>query len=87
MLLARVEGSAVSTIHHPTLDGWRLLVCQPIDEAGNNLAPPILAADTLGAGMHQRVIITSDGKTVAQRVGTRYTPLRYLTIGVLDDVA
>jgi len=84
MLLARVEGSAVTSIHHPTVEGWRLLVCQPINDEGESIAPPILAMDCLGAGMHQRVIITSDGKTVRERVGTARTPLRYLTIGVLD---
>src|SRR2546427_124553 len=34
MLLARVEGNVVATRKHPSLTGWRLLVCQPINPTG-----------------------------------------------------
>ena len=30
MRLARVEGNVVATRKHPSLEGWRLVVCQPI---------------------------------------------------------
>ena len=33
MLLARVEGNVVATRKHPSFDGWRLLICQPINHA------------------------------------------------------
>ena len=86
MLLCRVEGSAVSTIQHPSLKGWRQLLCQPVNEDGEAIADPILVADSLGAGMHQLVMVTSDGKTLRERVGDRHSPMRYMTIGIVDDV-
>ena len=30
MLLARVEGNIVATRKHPSLEAWRLVICQPI---------------------------------------------------------
>lgn len=84
MLIARVEGSAISTIHHPSLKGWRQLICQPLDDAGNDLGSPILVCDNLGAGMHQQVVVTADGKSIRQKI-TNDTPLRYMTIGVVDE--
>ncbi len=85
MLLCRVEGSAVSTIHHPSLKGWRQLLCQPVNENGEAISDPILVADILGAGMHQLVMVTSDGKTLRERVGDNHSPMRYMTIGIVDD--
>lgn len=85
MILARVEGNAVSTIHHPTLKGWRQLLCQPLTSEGEADGNPILAIDDLGAGMHQRVLVSSDGKALRDKVGTRYTPLRYAVIAILDE--
>lgn len=85
MILARVEGNAVSTIHHPTLTGWRQLLCQPLTDAGEPDGNPILAIDDLGAGLHQRVLVSSDGKALSEKVGTRRTPLRYAVIAIIDE--
>ena len=84
--LGRVEGSAVSTIRHPSLKGWRLLVCQPVNERGEETGDPVLCLDCLGAGKYQQVIVTSDGKSVREKMGDPHSPARYMTIAVLDDV-
>ena len=34
MMIARVIGTLVSTRKEPTLEGLRLLVCQPVNAAG-----------------------------------------------------
>ncbi|MGC9450056.1 MAG: EutN/CcmL family microcompartment protein [Oceanipulchritudo sp.] len=86
MLIGRVEGSAVSTIRHPSLKGWRLLVCQPVNEAGEEDGLPVLCLDCLGAGQYQHVLITSDGKSVREKIGDPHSPARYMTIAVLDEV-
>lgn len=84
MLMCRVEGNATSTVRHPSLKGWRLLICQPMTETNEPEGMPILSLDDLGAGLHDRVVVTSDGKSVSQRVGDRHTPARYMTIAILD---
>ena len=84
MLLARVDGNATSTIRHRTLAGWRQLICQPLDENGEDQGAPILAADPLGAGQYDKVIITSDGKHVREVVKDNHSPMRYLIIGIVD---
>lgn len=85
MLLCRVDGSAVSTIHHPSLDGWRLLLCQPLMDDGSERGDPVLALDCQGAGMHQRVLLTTDGKGIRERVGVDRCPARFMTLAILDD--
>ena len=85
MLLARVEGNVVATRKHPSLDGWRLVVCQPINHAGVPESVPQIAIDPHGAGLHQRVIISSDGAAARKTVGDPRSPVRWMVIGVVDE--
>ncbi len=85
MLLARVEGNLVATRKHPSLQGWRLVICQPISQTGRPEGVPQVAIDALGAGLHQRVVISSDGSAARQAVGDEKSPVRWITIGVVDE--
>jgi ethanolamine utilization protein EutN len=86
MLLARIDGSATSTIRHPSAKGWRLAICQPIDENGNDIKAPLIALDDTGAGLHQTVVISSDGAALRDWVEDQHSPLRYMVTHIVDEV-
>ena len=85
MLLARVEGNVVATRKHPSFEGWRLVICQPISQSGEPEGAPQVAIDPHGAGMHQRVVISSDGSAARNAVGDQKSPVRWMVIGVVDE--
>src|SRR2546428_3546788 len=85
MLLARVEGNVVATRKHPSLRGWRLVICQPISAVGEPEGAPQVAIDAHGAGMHQRVIISSDGMAARKAVGDEKSPVRWMITGIVDE--
>jgi ethanolamine utilization protein EutN len=85
MLLARVEGNVVATRKHPSLTGWRLVICQPIGQNGDPEGVPQIAIDPHGAGMHQRVVISSDGSAARQAVKDPKSPARWIVIGIVDE--
>ena len=85
MLLARVEGNVVATRKHPSFQGWRLVICQPINSAGETQGAPQIAIDAHGAGMHQRVVISSDGAAARKAVGDDKSPVRWLVVGLVDE--
>lgn len=85
MLLARVEGNVVATRKHPSLQGCRLVICQPISQAGEPEGVPQVAIDPHGAGMHQRVVISSDGLAARKVVGDDKSPARWMVIGIVDE--
>lgn len=87
MLLARVEGHVVATRKHPSLEGWRLVICQPISAAGQPEGAPQVAIDAHGAGLHQRVVISSDGAAARKAVGDEKSPVRWMVLGVVDERA
>jgi microcompartment protein CcmK/EutM len=84
MLYARVDGTVVSTISHPSMRGRRTVICQPLDADGNDDGTPVLAVDPHGAGLHQRVILSTDGSSTRVLVGDPMSPLRNLIIGIAD---
>ena len=85
MLLARVEGNLIATRKHPSFDGWRLVICQPISSAGVPEGVPQVAIDPHGAGMHQWVIISSDGLAARAAVKDPRSPARWIIIGIVDE--
>jgi microcompartment protein CcmK/EutM len=85
MLLARVEGTVVATRKHPSLTGWRLIVCQPLNATGEAEGVPQVAIDAHGAGLHQRVVISSDGMAARKAVGDDRSPARWMIVGVVDE--
>ncbi len=50
MQLAQVLGHATSTIKHPTLNGWRMLIVQPLDAREQPDGVPIIALDGSAVG-------------------------------------
>lgn len=85
MLLARVEGNLTATRKHSSLEGWRLLICQPLGQTGQAEGVPQVAIDPHGAGMHERVIISSDGMAARKVVGDEHSPARWMIVGIVDE--
>ena len=78
MLLGVVEGNVVTTIKHPSMKGWKVLIVQPLDFDGRPDGDPQLAIDSLGAGAGTKVVISneagareSSSATTCRRCGGR----------------
>src|SRR5206468_12496232 len=84
--LARAEGNVGATRKHASLAGWRLVICQPINPTGEPEGVPQIAIDAHGAGLHQRVVISSDGSAARNVVGDEKSPVRWVVIGVVDEL-
>jgi microcompartment protein CcmK/EutM len=67
------------------LHGGRLVICQPIGANGDAEGAPQIALDVHGAGMHQRVIISSDGAAARLAVGNARSPARWMVVGIVDE--
>jgi microcompartment protein CcmK/EutM len=85
MLLARVDGCVVATRKHESFEGWRLVICQPVSATGQPEGVPQIAIDPHGAGMHQKVVISSDGSASRNAVGDQKSPARWIVLGVVDE--
>ena len=84
MLIGMVEGSAISTIKHRSMHGWKLLIVQPLGPGGKPDGDPVLAIDMLGAGRGTKVVISNDGKGTREMVGDTNSPVRWAVVGIVD---
>ena len=80
MRIATIKGHVTSTMKHRSLDGWRLLIAVP---ESPDLAPQIVL-DSLGAGIGQTVMISSDGSEARKMVGDARSPARWTVMGIID---
>lgn len=86
MQLARVIGTATSTIKHASLHGWKLLVVQMLQADGKSPdGEPVISIDSLGAAPGQTVLITSDGKGTSELMQAKNTPVRWSVMGIADE--
>ena len=87
MTLGRVIGSAVSTIKNETLHGRTLLVIQPVRPGLAATGTPFLAADSVGAGTGETVLIANDGSCAAMALGGgKFLPFRSVVLGIVDRI-
>lgn len=84
MFLARIEGTVVATVKHPTLDGCRFLIAQRLEADGSAGVEPIIVIDWLGAAAGSTVIVSTDGDIARAKLGNT-TPARMVVVGIVDE--
>ncbi len=85
MYIGRVMGTATSTIKHPSMEGWKLLLVMALQADGRTVeGDPILVIDSLGAGKGEKVMITSDGIGTREILGAANSPVRWSVLGICD---
>lgn len=84
MIPAQVVGHAVSSHCHPSLKGYKLMLCQPLDASGKPGGSPMVAIDLFGAGLHSKVFVSTDGLGARHIVHDDKSPIRNFIQGVID---
>ena len=85
MYLAKVVGNVVSTSKDERLVGFKLLLTQRIDDAGEMTGTPDVCVDTVGAGAGETVIITR-GSSARFAADRQHAPIDATIVGIVDEV-
>ena len=86
MILARITGNVVSTIHHPIVDGKKMLLAERLDQYSKPTGGYLIAMDAIGAGMGETVIILDEGSGARQILDDDQAPIRSIVVGIVDAV-
>ncbi len=86
MILGKVRGRLVSTIHHPSMAGRKLLVVDLLRADGSPAGDDLIAVDVAGAGAGEIVIVLDEGNGARQILGGDDLPVRSVVVGIVDDV-
>lgn len=85
MRIARVVGSAVSTIKSDALRGSKLLILRGATVADELVGEPFVAVDAIGAGEGELVLV-SEGSAARQTGLTSQAPVDAVIIAILDSL-
>jgi microcompartment protein CcmK/EutM len=86
MLIARVVGELVSTQKHPSHEGRKLLLVQPLNLDGSDRGDAIVAMDSVDAGIGDRVLIATEGFSAMTAVDRPQSPIDTAVIGFIDHI-
>jgi len=86
MLIARVVGELVATQKHPSHEGRKLLMVQPLNLDGSNRGDAVIALDAVDAGVGDRVLLATEGFSAMTAVGRPNSPIDMAVIGFIDHI-
>ena len=84
MQLARIIGTVVATRKEPSLNGLRLMLVRALDDAGRESGATLVAADAVGAGVDEVVLIAS-GSSARQTQQTDKRPVDAVIMAIVDS--
>jgi len=86
MQIARVIGTVVSTQKNQKFEGAKLLLVQPLGVDDSPRGTPLLAVDSVGAGVTEKVLVVIEGRAAGDALGRKLAPVDAAVIGIIDRV-
>ena len=86
MQIARVVGTLVSTQKHRKFEGAKLLLVQPLGPDDQPRGTALLAVDSVGAGVHEKVLIVLEGRAAGEALGRKAAPVDAAIVGIIEHV-
>lgn len=86
MQIGRVVGTIVATQKNRKLEGAKLLLVQPMTLEGAARGAAVLAIDSVGAGIGERVLLVIEGKAAGDALGKKGAAVDAAIIGIVDEV-
>lgn len=84
MQLAKVVGTVVASQKEISLEGIKLLLVRPVDEEGRETGGHLVAADAVGAGPEEIVLIAA-GSSARQTRLTDKRPVDAVVMAIVDS--
>jgi microcompartment protein CcmK/EutM len=81
-----VVGTVVATQKHRKFEGAKLLLVQPVTLDDKPRGATLLAVDSVGAGVHEKVLVVIEGRAAGDALGRKAAPVDAAIIGIIDSV-
>jgi ethanolamine utilization protein EutN len=86
MQIARVVGTVVATQKNRTLHGAKLLLVQPLTLDDQPRGTTLLAVDSVGAGIGEKVLVVIEGRAAGDALGRKAAAVDAAIVGIVDAV-
>lgn len=85
MKIARVIGSAISTIKSHKIEGVKLMLLKAADVKGEEIGASFVAVDLVDAGVGD-LVLSCEGSAARQTILTKETPVDAVIMAVIDHL-
>ncbi|GMV20179.1 MAG: hypothetical protein AMXMBFR57_01280 [Acidimicrobiia bacterium] len=86
MQIGQVVGTVVATQKHRKIEAAKLLLVQPLTLEDRPRGTTVLAIDSVGAGVGDKVLLVIEGKAAQDALGRKAAPVDAAIIGIVDAV-
>lgn len=86
MLICRVVGTVVATHKNRKLEAAKLLLVQPLTLDDRPRGTAMLAIDSVGAGVGDKVLVVFEGKAAGDALGRKAAAVDAAIVGIVDAV-
>lgn len=86
MIIGNVIGNIWATKKDEDLNGLKLLIVEPINVKTNQTSIPIVAADIVGAGIGEKVLVISGGAARHAAKKNTSCAIDAVIVGIIDDL-
>ena len=84
MKIGKVISNIWATRKADSMTGVKLMIVQMMDRPDNGQGKIIVAADLIGAGIGEKVLVT-EGSSARQMPGFENSPIDAMIIGIIDE--
>jgi ethanolamine utilization protein EutN len=86
MQIARVVGNVVATQKNRKLEGAKLMLVQPLTLDDQPRGTTLLAIDSVGAGIGEKVLVVLEGKAAGDALRRKAAAVDAAIVGIIDAV-
>lgn len=85
MLIGTVIGNVWATRKNDGLNGCKLMIVEPHTYKNHPATYPVVAVDTIGAGIGETVLVVS-GSSARLSIGDGKSPIDHVIVGIVDKI-
>ena len=85
MHIGKVMGRVVCTVKHPSLEGVKLLLVQPVDHNREPKGEPLVMVDAMQAGIGETVSYVL-GREATLTLPDPFSPVDAGIVGIVDEI-
>lgn len=85
MVIGKVIGNVWATRKEQSLSGLKMLVIKPIDHHSGAARPELVAADAVGAGVGD-IVLVATGSSARKAIDRRDSSVDATVVGIVDEV-
>lgn len=87
MLFGRVKGTAVCTLKYPGMDGFKLLVVQPLNKKMQPVGHLQVAVDVVQAGVGDVCVMVRSREAALSLPDEKFLPVDLSLVGIVDELS